>query len=146
MKLIFLVNLLYLDIGEGSEAKICTGQRKSCTKHCVKTSASYSLYSRRTSTVNRKRFQGSIPPSQGSSLSQDSSPNRTPGENCYISGYKGTNEISQYFLDREWILISLVNVSDPKDETGTRGSPYNFAMLNNPETGHLGKMLISPNW
>ena len=26
-----------------------------------------------------------IPPSYGSILSQDSSPNRTPGENCYIA-------------------------------------------------------------
>ena len=34
-----------------------------------------------------------IPPNQGSSLFQDSSINLTPGENCYISGYKGPNEI-----------------------------------------------------
>ena len=33
-----------------------------------------------------------IPPNQGSNLSQDSSLNKTPRENCYILGYKGSNE------------------------------------------------------
>ena len=42
-------------------------------------------------------------------------------------------------------LIYLVKFLDPEDET-TRGSSYNFAMLNSPETGHLGKKLIRPNW
>ena len=40
----------------------------------------------------------------------------------------------------------MVEAADPKYETMTRGSPYNFAMLNSPKIGHLGKMLISPNW
>ena len=87
-----------------------------------------------------------IPPNHVSNLSQDSSLNRTPKENRYISGYEGPNEISQDFLDREWILISLVNVSDPEDETVTRGSLYTFSMMNSPEIHHLGKIHISPNW
>ena len=45
----------------------------------------------------------------------------------------------------EWNVTSVVQVLDPEDETVTRGSPYNFTMLNSPETGHLGKFLISPN-
>ena len=40
----------------------------------------------------------------------------------------------------------MVNVLDLEDETVTCGSLYNFAMLNSPETGHLGKTLISPHW
>ena len=70
----------------------------------------------------------------------------TPRENCYISGYKGPNEISQDFLERERTLISMLKVSYLEDETVTCGIPYNFAMLNSPETGHLGKMLINTNW
>ena len=85
-----------------------------------------------------------IPPNQGSSLSQDSSLNRTPRENCYISGYKGPNEISQDVSKRENNLISMVKVSDLEGETVTCGILYKFAMLNNPETSHLG--IISPNW
>ena len=69
-----------------------------------------------------------------------------PGENCYISGYQGPNEISQDVLERAWTLISVVDVSYPEDETVTCGSPYNFVVLNNPVTGHLGKIIISPNW
>ena len=42
--------------------------------------------------------------------------------------------------------IYFVKVSDPEDDTVTRGSLYNFAMLNSPKTSHLGKTLISPNW
>ena len=41
---------------------------------------------------------------------------------------------------------SVVLVSDSDDEPVTRGSPYNFAVLNSPITGHLGKMTISFNW
>ena len=51
-----------------------------------------------------------IPPNQGSNLSQDSSLNKTPRENCYISGYKGPNEISLDFLDREQTVIFVVKV------------------------------------
>ena len=87
-----------------------------------------------------------LPPNQGSSLFQDSSLNMTPRENCNISRYKGLNKISEDVSKMEWNLIYLIQVLDPKDETVTRGSPYNFAMLNNPEKGHLGKTLISPNW
>ena len=87
-----------------------------------------------------------IPPNQGSSLSSDSSQNMTPRENCYISGYKGPNEIYKDVPKREWNLISLVSVSDPEEETVTHVSPYNFDVLNSPETGQLGKTIISPNW
>ena len=86
-----------------------------------------------------------IPPNQDSILFQDSSLNRTPRENCYISGYEGPNEISKDFIDRAWTLISMVKVSDLEGETLTCGSPYDFAVLNNPVTGYLGKMIISPN-
>ena len=61
-------------------------------------------------------------------------------------GYKGPNEIYEYFTEKERTVNSVVHVSDPKDETVTRGSPYNFAVLNSLVTGHLGKMIISPNW
>ena len=87
-----------------------------------------------------------IPPRQGSTLSQDSSLNRTPGENFYISGYKGQNEIYEDVPERKWNVLFVVEYSDPEDETVTCGSPYKFAVLNSPVTGHLGKMIISPNW
>ena len=87
-----------------------------------------------------------IPPNQGSNLFQDSSLNRTPGENCYISGYQGPNEISQDVPKMARNVIFGVEVSDPEDETVTHGSPYNFAMLNSPEICHLGKTCISSNW
>ena len=72
-----------------------------------------------------------IPPNQGSSLSQDSSLNRTPRENCYISGYEDPNEISQDVPDREHNVLSMINFSYPEGETMTHGSLYNFVMLNN---------------
>ena len=87
-----------------------------------------------------------IPPNQGSRLSQDSSLNKTPWENCYISGYEGPNENLQDVPNRERTFISLENFLDLDDETGIHGSPYKFAMLNNPEISHLGKNIISPNW
>ena len=87
-----------------------------------------------------------IPPNQGSSLFHDSVLKRTPRENCYISGYEGPNEISQHVPDRAQIALSVVKVSDPDDETRTRGSPYKFHMLNSPKISHLGKPLLSPNW
>ena len=40
----------------------------------------------------------------------------------------------------------MVQISEPEDEPVTRGMPYNFIVLNSPVTGHLGKMIISPNW
>ena len=85
-----------------------------------------------------------IPPNQGSILSLDSSLNKTPRDNFYISGYEGLN--SQDVLNREWTVISVVKVSDPEGETVTCGSLYKFAMLHNIEISHLGKTLISPNW
>ena len=81
-----------------------------------------------------------FPPNQGSSLSHDSFLNMTPRENCYMSGYEGPNELSQDFIDREWNIIFVVKFSDPDDETGKCGSPYMFAMLNNPEASHHGKL------
>ena len=54
-----------------------------------------------------------IPPNQGSSLSHDSSLNRTPRENCYISGYEGPNEILKDVPNRAWTLLSAVKFSDP---------------------------------
>ena len=35
---------------------------------------------------------------------------------------------------------------DPEDEIVTHVSPYNVSVLNILITGHLGKMIISPNW
>ena len=87
-----------------------------------------------------------FPPNKGSSLFQDSSLNRTPRENCNISGYKDPNEFLQDFPDRERTFLSLVKGSDPDDETWTRRSPYKFAILNSPEIIHLGKTLIIPSW
>ena len=87
-----------------------------------------------------------IPPNQGSSLFQDSSLNRTPRQNCYISSHEGPNEISQDVPKIVETVTSVVKVSDPDDETVTHGSPYKFAMLNNPKIRHLGKTLIGPYW
>ena len=87
-----------------------------------------------------------IPPIHGSILFQDSSLNMTPGENCYILGYKGPNEIYEDVPEMEYTLISLIQILYPKDETVTCGSPYNFTILNSPEKGDLGKTLIGPNW
>ena len=79
-----------------------------------------------------------IPPNQGSNPFQDSCLNRTPRENCYISGYKVPNGA--------WTVMYLVKILDLDDETGTRGILYKFAMLNNPKISHLGKFRISPTW
>ena len=51
-----------------------------------------------------------IPPIQGSSLSQDSTLNKWPRENCYISGYEGPNEISKDVLKRAQNLFYVVKV------------------------------------
>ena len=61
-------------------------------------------------------------------------------------GYEGPNNISEDVPEREQNLTSVVQASDPEDETVTCGSPYNFAVLKSPVIGHLGKMIISPNW
>ena len=87
-----------------------------------------------------------IPPNQGSSLSKDSSLNKTPWENCYISSYEIPNLISQDVADRAQIVVYVVKGSDPEGETVKRGSPSKFVMLRNPEISHLGKIRITPNW
>ena len=87
-----------------------------------------------------------IPPNQGSSVSQDSSLNKTPWDNCYISGYEGPNDIFQDVTDREQPIISVIKFSNPEGETVTRGSPYKSAILNSPEFSHHGKTIISPDW
>ena len=66
--------------------------------------------------------------------------------NFYISGYQGPNEFYQDFSEREYNFIYVVKFSYPEDKTMTRGCLYNLTMMNSPETGHLGKTLISPNW
>ena len=63
-----------------------------------------------------------------------------------MSGYKGPNEIYEDVPEREWNVCSMEEVSYPKYETLTRGSPYNFTILNSPVTSHIGKMIINPNW
>ena len=44
LKLVVLVDSLYLEIGEGSRVETFTGRRKIPDIHCVKASASDSLY------------------------------------------------------------------------------------------------------
>ena len=61
-------------------------------------------------------------------------------------GYRGPNEIHEDVPERARHVISLVQISEPEYEPATRGMPYNFIILNSPVTGHLGKMIISPNW
>ena len=87
-----------------------------------------------------------IPPNQGSSLSMDSSLNKTSREIRYISGYEGPNESLQDVPNRAWTILCLVKISYLEGEIVTRGSPYKFAMLNSPKISHLGKTLISSNW
>ena len=87
-----------------------------------------------------------IPPNQGSSLSQDSALNRTPRENCYISGYKGLNEIFQDVPYRAHTILFVIKFSHLKGETLTHGILYKFSILNSSEISHLGKTRISPNW
>ena len=87
-----------------------------------------------------------VPPIQGSSLSQDSTLNRTPRENFYISRYEGPNEISQDFTDMAHSLFYVVKVSYTEGETVTRESPYKFSILNSPEISHLEKICISTDW
>ena len=67
-------------------------------------------------------------------------------KNLYILGYEGPNEIYQDVPGIPRNLISMEKFSNPEGEIVTCGSPYKFAMLNSPKTGHLGKTLISPNW
>ena len=69
-----------------------------------------------------------------------------PRENCNISFYKYPNEISQDVPDRARTVLFVVKFSNFDDETGTRGSPYNFNVLNSPVIGHRGKKIINSNW
>ena len=61
-------------------------------------------------------------------------------------GYKGPNEISEDVPERAQNLVLLVQILDSEYEPMTHGMPYNFIVLNSPVTGHLGKMIINPNW
>ena len=61
-------------------------------------------------------------------------------------GYKGPNEIYEDVTERERTLILVVRISESEYEPVTRDMPYNFAVLNYSVTGHLGKMIICPNW
>ena len=61
-------------------------------------------------------------------------------------GYRGPNEIPKDVPKMVHNLISVVQSSDLEDEPVTRGSLYNFVVLNSPVTGHLGKRIINPKW
>ena len=87
-----------------------------------------------------------IPPNQGSILFQDSSLNKTPRKNFYISGYEVPNEIVQDVIYRAQTVIFVLKFSDIKGKIVTRGSPYKFTILNSPAIRYLGKMSISPTW
>ena len=87
-----------------------------------------------------------IPPSYGSSLFQNSSLNRTLGETRYSLGYLGPNWIPEDVTEKSWTVISMVWILDSEYEPVTRGISYNFAVLNSPVTGHLGKRIINPKW
>ena len=60
--------------------------------------------------------------------------------------YRGPNGILEDVPERERPVLSLVQILDSEDEPVTRGTPYNFNVLNSPVTGHLGKIIINPNW
>ena len=49
-------------------------------------------------------------------------------------------------IERERTLILVVRILDSEDEPVTRGTLYNFYVLNSPVTGHLGKRIINPKW
>ena len=61
-------------------------------------------------------------------------------------GYRGPNEIPEDVPERARTVLSVVQISEPEYEPVTCGMPYNFTVLNRPVTGHLGKMIIDPNW
>ena len=61
-------------------------------------------------------------------------------------GYIGPNGIPEDVPERAQNVILVVLISDLEDEPVTHGIPYNFAVLNSPVTGHLGKRLINPKW
>ena len=61
-------------------------------------------------------------------------------------GYRCPSGILEDVPKIAWTLISVVQISEPEDEPVTCGMPYNFTILNSPVIGHLGKMIINPNW
>ena len=70
----------------------------------------------------------------------------TLGDNCCRVGYRGPNGIPKDVREKSQTVLSVVQILEPEDESVTRGMPYNFTVLNNLVTGHLGKMIINPNW
>ena len=61
-------------------------------------------------------------------------------------GYRGPNGIPKDFPEWAQTVLSMVRSSDLEDETVTRGSIYNLAVLNSLVTGHLRKRIINPTW
>ena len=61
-------------------------------------------------------------------------------------GYRGPNGIPKDFIEMERNVLSVILISDSKDEPVTCGILYNFVVLNSPVTGHLGKTIINPKW
>ena len=70
----------------------------------------------------------------------------TPWDNFHILGYRGPNGTPKDIPERAQNVILVVRILDSEDELVTHGMTYNFTVLNNPVTGHLGKMIINPNW
>ena len=60
-------------------------------------------------------------------------------------GYRGPNGIPEDVTERARTVNSVVRRSNSENEPVTRGIPYNFAVLNSPVTGHLGKRIINLN-
>ena len=79
-----MVHSLYPEIGEGSADEIAEGDDKIL------------MYIVSKIQLHIHYIMGDmIPPRYGSSLFQNSSLNRTPGENRYSLGYLGTNGIHE---------------------------------------------------
>ena len=58
-------------------------------------------------------------------------------------GYRGPNEIPKDVPERAWTIPLVIRRLESEDEPVTCGIPYNFAVLNSPATGHLGKRIIN---
>ena len=61
-------------------------------------------------------------------------------------GYRGPNGITEDVPEKERPVVSFIQISEPEDEPVTCGMPYNFTILNSPVIGHLGKIIVNPNW
>ena len=61
-------------------------------------------------------------------------------------GDRGPNGIPKDVTEIKLTIISMIQILYSEDEPVTRDMPYNFTILNCPVTGHLGKMIINPNW